>query len=338
MLPLPNGRRGSRATARAAKTRLECDDAILLPVIGVVLLGAAFAFTFAVVVLTRHDGRTLGYALLLVSCFMLPWNAVTFGPVPIADLPLLAAAAILALFALVSPGVRLPKPLVIGVALLIVAGLLSALLPPSTHYLYTRTSLQSLSTFNPLDKAARNSSDLVNLSKYLVAILLIPVLAVVATHHRASRVRGLAYAWVAGIGVSAATAFADHRGITHISSGLIGYTDVTGRQPGLSEQPNHLGVQLVIAMPIALFMFNRGRAARAAAVTYLVLAGLGLYVAASRGDTRCCTSRCTSVDSHTAWCAPSRCHGLVRCLCRDNRLRLHGRKCGTPSKAATVRV
>lgn len=249
--------------------------------IGFYVLAAVVAADVVLFVTLKHDVRTLGYVLLVIGFVALPWNAVTIPGFPLADVPIFAGTAILSLEFLLGAKVWLPKTLLIGVALLVLAGLLSEVLPPSAQFLSSRIDVASFDTFNPLNLAARNTDDLLNLAKYLVAVAVLPVVAVIAVHDRPRRVQALAYAWLGGIAISSAVAVTDHLGVTHISSSLIGFTDISGRQPGLSVQPNHLGVQIVMGVPLAVYLWSRGR--RALSVGYLILGFLGLYVAASRG-------------------------------------------------------
>jgi hypothetical protein len=227
--------------------------------------------------------QRLGYWLLLLGFVFVPWNAVQVQGLPLSDLLLLPASGVLILDAVASRAAPLlPAPLKIGVALFVAAGFLAALDPPGSTYLSGRVQTISVQQI-ALGASARSSSDLLELAKFLVAVLVLPLAASLAVRGAPQRAIRLGCAWLLGIMVSAIISVTDENGITHVSSSLLGFTDVSNRQPGLSSQPNHLGVQCVIAAPLALMLLLQAGRRRWFAMGWVVAASGGIYASASRG-------------------------------------------------------
>lgn len=224
--------------------------------------------------------RRLGMLLLTLSFFCICWTAVRIESFQPGQVFLALAVIVLGVDALgARRSVRIPGKMVVGAAVIAVAGLLSAVFPPSASYLSTRYDPAGPLAIAPLG----GSGNLTQLAKFEVALVGV-VLAVVLLRPSIAEVRRLAGAWLLSAIVSAAVAASDATGHTSISANLLGYIDINGRQAGLSVQANDLAVSMAIAVPTLLFWAVHGRArTKVAGVAGLGLVAYGSLLAGSRG-------------------------------------------------------
>lgn len=247
-----------------------------------VLLIAALLLTTFVAVL-KGGPRLAGAAFLVLGLVAVSWNAVRVGPLEPGDALLLAAAFALALDALRRRRAPwMPALMLGGAALIAASGLLTALAPPSASYLGARTLFPNPYVVYGLHSLT-SDGNLVSLGKFLVALVLLPMMVQVL-EPSSREVRVLAGAWAISALVSAGVAVLDATGHTHISASLLGYVPGGGRQAGLSIQPNHLAVALILATPVVLsWLRSTSRAVRFVSVPALLVLAAGVLLTSSRG-------------------------------------------------------
>jgi hypothetical protein len=192
----------------------------------------------------------------MLSFFSITWNGVRLIGIEPGQVLLALAAAALALDALRKrQTVGLPRAMIFGALLMVLAGALSTLLPVGANYLAGRMVI-----INPalVGLVAVNSNNLIQLAKFEVALLGVP-LAVLFLRPSIAESRRLAGAWALSAVVSAVVAVTDASGHTSISTQLLGYVDASGRESGLTAQPNHLSVSMALAAPVLLLWIVQGR-------------------------------------------------------------------------------
>ena len=217
---------------------------------------------------------------LLGACFAtISWNAVLLHGIQFADWLLLAAAIAIGMDVLASQDVvRLPPAgMWLGAGLIATAGLWSALSPASPNYLAQRYVAPN--AYEIYGHGKRAASNLAQLGKFEIALIVLPALvACVRLSHR--DVRWLANCSLFAAVVNALVAVSDKFVHTTLSDRLLGFADSSGREAGLTLQPNHLAVAIVFAIPIATtWLASR----RSRGVVVLVILFVGLFLTGSRG-------------------------------------------------------
>lgn len=243
----------------------------------------------------RSPVAAVGAALLCTAALTSTWNAVQVRGVAPSDLLLLSALGLLALDALARHQKVPLRPLVaVGAALVASAGLWSLLSPVSDTY----ESLRIVPASDVGVPRNLGPGDATQLVKFLVALVAVPIALQIADRS-AGRLRAVAASWLASSVVSSLVALTDEGGVTAVSTGLRGAVDVTGRQAGLSSQPNHLAVGVALALPFALLWALRGRgAARVLAAGSVPLLLGGALVSGSRGGVAACLVALTVLAVH----------------------------------------
>lgn len=131
---------------------------------------------------------------------------------------------------------------------------------------------------------AVNGGNFTELAKFEVALVAVP-LAVAFLRPSASEAKALASAWAISAILNAAAAVGDASGHTSISATLLGYTGLSGRQAGLTEQANNLGAALALTTPVVLYWLSSHKALiKAAGVLTLALFAYSSLLVGSRGD------------------------------------------------------
>ncbi|WP_375477306.1 O-antigen ligase family protein [uncultured Jatrophihabitans sp.] len=222
-------------------------------------------------------------ALLMLSVAALPWNAVQPGGVPIGDV-FLAAAVFTGTPLLMRGFSRMPAPLWLGSLLVFLSGAICAVFPPGEHYLTSRFQL-SQQLLVTLGVTPRSTANLSSMFKYELGLFVLPLVVLAAAGGPAAQPyrRKLVAAWSAGIFLSQALAYSDRLGLTSVGYSLLGYNDVSGRQAGLSNQPNTLALQSAMCLPIVLYWLAGSRASRIRGLILFLGCAAGLYVSESRG-------------------------------------------------------
>ena len=266
-----------------------CPTAVLLPAVtgvGVTTVALGVVVLAAVVLLGVQRGtEELGVLLLLAAVGTAPWNAVVVSGVKPAPAFLLGATLLLAVPAVTgrTPLRVRPWTVVLGTSISVIA-VLTWFLPPDANYFASRYVGDGSFATPPIDQVGGISA--VQGLQWLVAAVVLPVVAGVACHARSWLAPRLADAWLVGASVSAGVAVTDESGLTHLSATILPFVDVGGRQAGLSVQPNHVAVAAAITVPIAVWRLTHAggsRPARVVAALCLAAIGGGLVVSASRG-------------------------------------------------------
>jgi hypothetical protein len=227
--------------------------------------------------------RRLGLALLTLSFLSISWNAVRIKGLEPGQILLGLAAGVLALdaFRTRESPFHVPVGMVIGAGLILLAGLLTAILPPSPGYIAARFVVPNPEVL--YGNAVVGGDNLTQLGKFEIALIVV-ILTVLLLKPTIAEARRLAGCWAVSALISAAVAVSDASGHTSISTQLLGFVDTSGRQAGLSEQANHLAVAMAIVVPIVLYWLVHGRGwLKVAAVFSLGLVGYGALLAGSRG-------------------------------------------------------
>lgn len=237
----------------------------------------------------RPPGTRTARALVVLAAFSSSWTAVSLGGsggvggggVKPVDLLLLAAACIGSV-AVASQLRPLPAWLWvpgIGVVLVLVV---HVVFPTPELYLASRTPLDAVGALLP--SAPDGAVTAAVAARWLVALLVLPLLVVNLWGKQQAPLELLLWAWAAGAGASALVAVSDVVGVTQVGPGLIGYAQQAGRQTGLASQPNHLGFACALAAPAAAHLATRsGVVRRLAGAGLLALLLAGVVLSGSRG-------------------------------------------------------
>jgi hypothetical protein len=205
-------------------------------------------------------GRTgrAGAGLLLAGAVATGWNGVQWHGLQPGDL-LLATALGLLLVAAMRAGRPLVLPWWLSVLALVACfvALAQVFVPVDLGYVAGRFVLVAYGGGGP----DRPGDNLINLMHWEVALLALPLAAVLASALSGSGsvafARRLATAWLLGCTISALVAISDDLGVTAISAHLLPFTDISGRQAGLTSQPNNVAVAAAMALPVAVYWATR---------------------------------------------------------------------------------
>jgi hypothetical protein len=226
--------------------------------------------------------RRLGFRLLVLSFATASWNAVMVRHIQLGDIFLAAAAVCLGCDVLATmrvPRWTLTRGMWIGAVLIGMAGLWTAVSPASHDYLAAR--YDGIVAYVP-PGIGRPGGNLTQLGKFEVALIVLPLLALMAAPTR-RRLRVLTEAWLFATVANAFVAIADRFAHTGISLHLLGPLGVSaGRQAGLTQQPNHLALAIAMVIPVAIaWQIRTGR--RRAGLSMIAVLFVGLYLTGSRG-------------------------------------------------------
>jgi O-antigen ligase len=213
---------------------------------------------------------------LVGAAFTSSWTAVSvagFKPVDI----LLAAAFLLTVLDMISGGrsIHVPVPVAVASLAVLVVVYSHQLLPAGSDYLANRFIVPSPFSAGPPE------SGLVKGLQWLVALTVVPVLLIDQAVSRGSRaLYAVMSAWCAGISLSAFISLTDYLDVTSVSYGLLGYTNISGRQSGLAAHPNDVGVATAMAASFAVLVSIHWRVV---GTGLLSLLGVGAILSGSRG-------------------------------------------------------
>lgn len=152
-----------------------------------------------------------------------------------------------------------PTALPVGAALMLVAGLLAIL---------------------PADQLDAVGPTL----RFIVTISLMPLILMFAAS-TPSRIQRLIDVWLLGSVVNALVGILDRLGVTHIGASLASadYVALQDRATGLTNHPNHLGLVIAMALPMAVSRLTAGGARGVSALLGLPILAGGVAVSGSRG-------------------------------------------------------
>lgn len=247
----------------------------------VVILVTAVLLAFLVV--ARKVFPDVGSTLLGVAIIALPWNAVKVHGLALGDALLLPAVAFIGLDILRNRApLWLPSGLWLGGLLIALSGIWTFLVPTSPGYLTSRLNpMSAVQKYGTLSSSMPDT-DLSNLLKFELALLLLPLLVVAATKTPQALYR-LLDCFVLSAVISSAFALMDAAGVANISGSLLGYGGMGERASGLGSHPNQLATNVALALPLALIWFAGGRGRRLAAIAASTTLGLGMLATGSRG-------------------------------------------------------
>jgi hypothetical protein len=243
------------------------------------MLKPVIVLVIAVAIGLRLGFRRVGLVLLGICVATAPMNAVRFQELPVSDIFLaMAFGALWVAKATESRSDRsrffLPKGLCVASGLFVLVGLLNEVFATSRTYLASRTG-ESFSF------GVRSLSNLGQLSKFLVAILILP-LVVMYAHVSQKEGLTLVRMWLIGTTISAAIGLTDLLGFTALGIVTNGGQNGNNRVAGLTIHPNHLAASVAMAIPLVLAL-PRGTA-RARWISDAVLGVLiaGAFASGSR--------------------------------------------------------
>lgn len=255
---------------------------------GLALAGAGLGPSIAILagllilagVVTFFDVSTgdLAFWAVALLLFTVTWNGIRVGGGGFGNVFMaIAFAAVITHVVVEKRPLPLPPWLFIAGLGFLLAGLLSMVFPPNPQVAQQSilTQLTVASQIN-IQSAAQVPSNELELAKYELSVILIPILiATVGT--TVGRCRRLINLFVAGALVNAAAGVLDHVGI-HL--GPVPYSNA--RSAGLTVQSNYLALTCAIAIPMAMLWFGRSRRwTLAGAVAVPLLLG-GVYASGSR--------------------------------------------------------
>lgn len=218
--------------------------------------------------------------LLLGLCFATAsWNAVVLHGFQLADWMLAAAAVVVALDCIPEFDAIRPPPvgMWLGAILLILSGVWSAVEAPSAGYLAQRYVI--VNPYLAYGNGKAPAGSLTQLAKFEIALIVLPIVVSCARLTRRD-VAFLVDCWLVGTTINALCAISDQFLHTAFYRSLVGFVDVTGRQAGLTQQPNHLALAIALAIPIAATWLNRRRVP---GVLMLIVLFVALLLTGSRG-------------------------------------------------------
>lgn len=243
------------------------------------MLTFALVVFFVVVGVLRFGFRRCGLSLLGACFAAAPMNAVRLRDLPISDIFLGLSFFILWTGNVVEHrsqrrSFRWPNGLFGASALFVFVGLLNEVAPTSHSYLASRY-------FGFAELADPGSSNLLQLSKFLVAVLLLPLVTLYASLSGPEGMR-LIRSWLLGTAISALVGVSDLLGLTSIGIVTNAGQNESGRVAGLTIHPNHLAASIAMAVPM-VFVFSepKRRYRRVPWVLLALLAG-GAFASGSR--------------------------------------------------------
>lgn len=235
-------------------------------------------------IMTRDSRKSLrGLGLLLLGlCFATAsWNAVLIHGVQLDDLLFAGALTCIGIDSWTSgvPRRPLPNGMWVGAALIALAGIWTAYSPPSASYMSLRHEV--INPYVQFGSGAGNGGNLTQLVKFEVSLIVLPLCVTMARPTR-GEIRWLADMWLFAAVTNAVAAIMDQYAHTGISHHLLGFIDTSGRQSGLTQQPNHLALAIVFAIPVAIAWIAANRRLPLAILLLTVLFW-GLLLSGSRG-------------------------------------------------------
>ncbi|MFG1927771.1 O-antigen ligase family protein [Cryptosporangium sp. NPDC048952] len=220
----------------------------------------------------------MGAGLIGIAAATSTWGALHLGPVQPVDGFLAAGAALVLLDALVAR-VRMPSLLprwaLIGTWAILFITASSVLLPPSPGFVSRRLVVDTSFVTGNGDLTPVWLKGVQWLVAASVLIVVVRLIALRSPH----RVQWISSMWMLGACVTAVIAISDFVGASTVSTILMGYENIEGRQSGLSSHPNNLGIACAMAVPIAVFLAASRRMTGLIAVALLVS---GAVVSGSR--------------------------------------------------------
>ncbi len=250
------------------------------------LIGASSLSSYAVVILgvtLLIVARLLGVssdrlAFVSAAVFVLTitWNGLRVGGGGVGNaLMAIAVIAVLLHVALNRGSLPAPPWLLLAAGGFVLAALLTLMFPPNLE-LANRAIVQQEALLGPYPPFLPSRSDIGNLAKLEISLLIVPLLiAVVAT--TAGRSRRLLDAWALGATVNAAVGVLDYAGV-HLAP----YAIEARRSSGLTIHPNYLALSSVLAVPAAMLWLGRSRRWTVAGALSVALLIGGVYASGSR--------------------------------------------------------
>ncbi|MFC5061526.1 hypothetical protein [Actinomycetospora atypica] len=261
---------------------LLADASGVLPVTRSVPAVVGLAVVVGVVALRGVED--LGVGLLLLAALTATWNGLSGAGLSIAQPALAAALVVLAVVTVVGRR-RIVVPVWVWVlpATIVLVAVAAWFFPPAPGYLAVRTTVpipDSVAAAVPPYALA----NVVNMVRWLVSALALPVAACLAIAARPRLAPLLAVTAALGAAVNAAVALSDALGVTAISARLVPIVDIGGRQAGLGAQPNHLALAAALAVPVVTWrvLVAATPLRRAAWLVVGIVLVAGLATAASR--------------------------------------------------------
>jgi hypothetical protein len=232
--------------------------------------------------LSRASPLAVGEGLLISALISMSWNAVELpGGFAPSDLLMVSAIGVLLVLAVGrSAALNIPIWISIPTLIMIVLALSHSVLPVSEAYLDQRFRTYSLTVRYSLE-ASVDARPLVSLIKWLVGFLALPVMFLL-TRAQGLMLRPFVLAWALGIAASCGVAVIDFFNVTNISENLLGVS-FSGREAGLTVQPNHVAVSGVMALPVLLWWAASPGRFRLLRLVPLCLVLGGIFASGSRG-------------------------------------------------------
>lgn len=247
-------------------------------------------FTIIAFFVARRVSRSTmtGFAgvCVTVAIASITWNMIKPAAFPLSDLLLLISAPSVILQLIRGRArARLPVACAVGALMVGLAVLLNAVLPVAQSYSESRYlgDQDITSRAKPFTETLRVLTSIENGVKMEVGLLILP-LALMAIAPDRKRLLSLIDLWAVSALINAFVGVIDATHLLHISIYLLGpLGEGGGRQPGLTNHPNHLATVCVIALPIVLTWWRRGPNWRRATIGSVLLLGFALDATGSRG-------------------------------------------------------
>ena len=255
-----------------------CAAAMLVGPVAAIGVGVVVGAT-SLAVAARLSLARVGLLATYGAVAASPWNAVVIAHVRPGDLLLVVALGCFGVCARSSVRAIVPLWLIQLAVVIVLLVVLHQLLPTSATYLAQRTTLQSTGEALP----GPQPTNLGVAARWLVSLVGVPLVIGMATRGRTAIAHRIVVAYVLGASVSGLVALTDKLGMTAISARFV-IVDFTGRQAGLTVQPNHLAATSTLALPLAAWMVTRPtRAVRWCGAVGIFATLAGIYESGSRG-------------------------------------------------------
>jgi hypothetical protein len=192
---------------------------------------------------------------MMAAAFTSSWTAVSLSGLKLVDIFLLLA--LVPVFFDLLGGGRLPAApswLTFGAVGVVAVIVTHVVFPTSPAYLSPRF------TGNNFFLVANKITEEGGITKgiqWLVALAAVPLLTSAVGRQRFHTIQSIGTAWLLGVVASSAVAVTDFLHLTTIHSSLAGWSDISGREAGLTVQPNNVGVSAAMAAPLAIWIASR---------------------------------------------------------------------------------
>ena len=250
-------------------------------VIGAAALGPYVGFMLGVTVLMLAamlgvSSERLVWIAVCALVLTITWNGIRIGGGAVGNAFMaIAFASVVAHLILARRSLLLPPWLLVAASGFLLAGLVTLVFPTNLE-LANRAVVQQETLLGPYPPYLPARSDIGSLFKFELALVIVPLVVVVAASS-ARKCARLLDLWALGSVINALAGVLDYAGL-HVAP----YAIEANRSSGLTIHPNYLALSSVLAIPAAMLWFGRSRRWNVAAAAGLCVLLGGVYASGSR--------------------------------------------------------